>query len=71
MVAAGHKAIAVQCNVSDDAQVAAMVERTVAEIGRLDAAFNNVVCLGDVETGRMRTRPRVNPAWPRAWLWLD
>lgn len=41
LVAAGHKAIAVRCDVSDDAQVAAMVERTVAEFGRLDAAFNN------------------------------
>jgi NAD(P)-dependent dehydrogenase (short-subunit alcohol dehydrogenase family) len=38
---AGHKAIAVQCDVSDDAQVAAMVDRTVSEFGRLDAAFNN------------------------------
>src|SRR4051794_23160017 len=38
---AGHKAIAVTCDVSDDAQVAAMVERIVAEFGRLDAAFNN------------------------------
>jgi NAD(P)-dependent dehydrogenase (short-subunit alcohol dehydrogenase family) len=27
--AAGHKAIAIRCDVSDDAQVAAMVERTV------------------------------------------
>src|SRR3954466_8544400 len=41
LVAAGHKAIAVTCDVSDDAQVAAMVDRTVAEFGRLDAAFNN------------------------------
>ena len=41
LVAAGHKAIAVSCDVSDDAQVAAMVDRTVAEFGRLDAAFNN------------------------------
>src|ERR687894_407180 len=40
-VAAGHKALAVRCDVSDDAQVAAMVDRTVAEFGRLDAAFNN------------------------------
>jgi NAD(P)-dependent dehydrogenase (short-subunit alcohol dehydrogenase family) len=29
------------CDVSDDAQVAAVVNRTVAEFGRLDAAFNN------------------------------
>src|SRR5215207_3955024 len=41
LVAAGHKAIAVRCDVSDDAQVAAMVDRTVAEFGGLDAAFNN------------------------------
>jgi NAD(P)-dependent dehydrogenase (short-subunit alcohol dehydrogenase family) len=41
LVAAGHRAIGVPCDVSDDAQVAAMVERTVAEFGRLDAAFNN------------------------------
>ena len=33
LVAAGHKAIAVQCDVSDDAQVEAMVERAVAEFG--------------------------------------
>ena len=41
LAAAGHKAIAVRCDVSDDAQVAAMVDRTVAAFGRLDAAFNN------------------------------
>src|SRR3982750_1178338 len=41
LVAAGHKALAVRCDVSDDAQVAAMAERAVAAFGRLDAAFNN------------------------------
>src|SRR5215210_2056251 len=41
LVAAGHRAIGVACDVSDDAQVAAMVDRTVAAFGRLDAAFNN------------------------------
>ena len=41
LVDAGHRAIAVRCDVSDDEQVAAMVDRTVAEFGRLDAAFNN------------------------------
>jgi NAD(P)-dependent dehydrogenase (short-subunit alcohol dehydrogenase family) len=41
LIAAGHKALAVRCDVSDDAQVAMMVSRTVAEFGRLDAAFNN------------------------------
>lgn len=38
---AGHQALAIRCDVSDDAEVAGMVERTVAEFGRLDAAFNN------------------------------
>jgi NAD(P)-dependent dehydrogenase (short-subunit alcohol dehydrogenase family) len=37
----GVNAIGVLCDVSDEAQVAAMVERTVATFGRLDAAFNN------------------------------
>jgi NAD(P)-dependent dehydrogenase (short-subunit alcohol dehydrogenase family) len=41
LAAPGHRAIAVRCDVSDDSQVAAMVDRTVAEFGRIDAAFNN------------------------------
>ena len=41
LTAVGHKAISIRCDVSDDAQVAAMVDRTVEEFGRLDAAFNN------------------------------
>jgi len=41
LVAGGHQAIAIKCDVSDDAQVAAMVDRTITEFGRLDAAFNN------------------------------
>jgi NAD(P)-dependent dehydrogenase (short-subunit alcohol dehydrogenase family) len=41
LAAAGHRALAVRCDVSDDAEVATMVDRTVAEFGRLDAAFNN------------------------------
>lgn len=39
--ARGHKALAIQCDVADDAQVEAMVEQTVAAFGRLDAAYNN------------------------------
>src|SRR5438477_8712000 len=39
--AQGYKALAVHCDVADDAQVEAMVERTVAAFGRLDAAYNN------------------------------
>jgi NAD(P)-dependent dehydrogenase (short-subunit alcohol dehydrogenase family) len=37
----GHKALPVRCDVADDAQVEAMVERAVATFGRLDAAYNN------------------------------
>ncbi|MGC2764706.1 MAG: SDR family NAD(P)-dependent oxidoreductase [Candidatus Acidiferrum sp.] len=41
LLAAGHKAIAVRCNVANEAEVAAMVEQTLSTFGRLDAAFNN------------------------------
>ena len=41
LAAHGHKILAIQCDVADDAQVEAMVERTVATFGRLDAAYNN------------------------------
>ncbi len=37
----GHKTLAVRCDVSDDAQVEAMVAQTVSTFGRLDAAYNN------------------------------
>ncbi len=41
LVSAGHKALAIRCNVTDEADVAALIEQTVATFGRLDAAFNN------------------------------
>jgi NAD(P)-dependent dehydrogenase (short-subunit alcohol dehydrogenase family) len=41
LAAAGHKALAIRCDVADERQVAAMVEQTVSAFGRLDAAFNN------------------------------
>ena len=41
LTAAGHQALGVTCDVSDEAQVAALVERTVDQFGRLDMAFNN------------------------------
>lgn len=41
LASAGHKVIAVRCDVSDDREVEQMVDRAVAEFGRLDAAFNN------------------------------
>src|SRR5450755_3950304 len=37
----GHKTLAICCDVSDDAQVEAMVKKTVAAFGRLDVAYNN------------------------------
>src|SRR6266498_5045436 len=56
LVAAGHKAIAVRCDVSDDAQVATMVDRTVAEFGRLDAAFNNAGVMASIAPTADSTR---------------
>lgn len=41
IVAEGGKAISMACDVADEVQVAAMIDRTVAEYGRLDMAFNN------------------------------
>ena len=41
LAAKGHKTLAIQCDVADDAQVEAMVDQTVATFGRLDAAYNN------------------------------
>lgn len=37
----GYKTLAIKCDVSDDQQVKEMVEKTVAEFGRLDYAYNN------------------------------
>lgn len=39
--AAGHEAIAIACDVTDEVQVAAMIDQAVARFGRLDMAFNN------------------------------
>jgi NAD(P)-dependent dehydrogenase (short-subunit alcohol dehydrogenase family) len=41
LVSTGHKAIAVRCDVADEAEVKTMVEQTVSTFGSLDAAFNN------------------------------
>lgn len=37
----GHEVLALRCDVSDETQVAAVVDQTVARFGRLDMAFNN------------------------------
>jgi NAD(P)-dependent dehydrogenase (short-subunit alcohol dehydrogenase family) len=41
LVSVGQKAIAIHCNVAEEAEVAAMIEQTVSTFGRLDAAYNN------------------------------
>ncbi len=43
---AGHRTIAVTCDVTDEAQAAAMVARAVSAFGRLDMAYNNAGILG-------------------------
>jgi NAD(P)-dependent dehydrogenase (short-subunit alcohol dehydrogenase family) len=53
---AGYKAIAIGCDVSDDAQVAAMVDSTVAHFGRLDAAFNNAGVMAHIAPTADSTR---------------
>jgi len=54
--AAGHRALAVRCDVSDDAQVAATVDRAVAAFGRLDAAFNNAGVMARIAPTAESTR---------------
>jgi NAD(P)-dependent dehydrogenase (short-subunit alcohol dehydrogenase family) len=54
--AAGHKAIAVRCDVSDDRQVEQMVDRAVAHFGRLDAAFNNAGVMANIAPTADSTR---------------
>lgn len=41
LVTAGHRALAIRCDVAVEAEVAAMVDATVSAFGRLDAAYNN------------------------------
>jgi NAD(P)-dependent dehydrogenase (short-subunit alcohol dehydrogenase family) len=52
-----HKAIAIVCDVSDEAQAAAMVARTIAEFGRLDMAYNNAGILGPMCDMTQETAP--------------
>ena len=48
LLSLGHKAISIVCDVSDEAQVEALVGRAVSEFGQLDAAFNNAGAMAKV-----------------------
>lgn len=52
----GHRTLAVVCDVSDDAAVQAMVEKTVATFGHLDAAFNNAAVQNELAGAADQTR---------------
>jgi len=56
LVSAGHKAVGVRCDVSNDQQVAEMVDRAVAEFGRVDAAFNNAGVMARIASTADSTR---------------
>jgi len=42
----GRTVVGIPCDVSDESQVEAAVKKTVAELGRLDMAFNNAGIIG-------------------------
>ena len=56
LVSEGHKAIGVRCDVSNDTEVAAMVDCAVAEFGRIDAAFNNAGVMARIAPTAESTR---------------
>ena len=41
LAGAGHRVLAIRCDVADETEVANMVAQAVAAFGRLDAAYNN------------------------------
>jgi NAD(P)-dependent dehydrogenase (short-subunit alcohol dehydrogenase family) len=59
LTAGGQRALAVTCDVADEDQVAALVDRTVAEFGRLDMAFNNAGVMPPQTESRRCFRGRI------------
>ena len=51
----GNSAVFVQCNVTREADIAALVDRAVSEFGTLDIMFNNAGIVGAV--GPIATTP--------------
>jgi len=50
LIAAGHKALGLACDVADEDQVKACIERTVSAFGRMDHACNGGVHVPSAET---------------------
>ncbi|MFC9500097.1 glucose 1-dehydrogenase [Streptomyces sp. NPDC056982] len=68
LTAAGHRATGVVCDVTDEEQAAAMVDRAVTTYGRLDMAFNNAgiqVPPSDAADETAENFDRVNTVNPR------
>ena len=58
LIASGHSALAIRCDVSNDAEVEAMVRETIAKFGRLDVAYNNVIYAQSVTyAGKLMCNP--------------
>ena len=53
---AGHKALGIRCDVSNDREVEEMVSRTISVFGRLDAAFNNAGVMAHIAPTAESTR---------------
>src|SRR6266704_692355 len=56
LAGAGHKTLAIVCDVSDDKQVEEMASKTIAAFGRLDAAYNNAGVQNELAEAADQTR---------------
>ncbi|MHA4816104.1 SDR family NAD(P)-dependent oxidoreductase [Streptomyces aculeolatus] len=63
LTSAGHRALAVACDVTDEEQVRSLIDQTVEHFGRLDMAFNNagiMIPLADAAEEEAAAFDRVN-----------
>jgi hypothetical protein len=81
LAAAGHHVLGIRCDVTDEAQVEAMVSQTVTAFGHLDMAFNNAGIAGlsgdqdstpsrEAHIDRLHAEVRWLPCSPRCADWL-